>query len=72
MPKYPLKQTAKRKTPEEVVGILAEKWEVTTRFIQLVISGEKTHEGILEDYMIYKQEHNLLLKAVKQVAPFVN
>ena len=75
MPKNSSKQQQKRKTPEEVVAILAEKHYVTERFVQMVISGERVQSDILEDYLNYKQQHisllnNLLVKAVEKAVPF--
>lgn len=66
-----MKQLPKRKKPEEIVAILADKHGKSERYIQLVISGDRTHEQILEDYLLYKEEHNLLLQAVKKVAPAI-
>lgn len=70
MVKNSLKQQVNRKTPEEVVQILADKHDVSERYVQMVISGERKSETILADYMFYKQEHNLLLKSIKQAVPF--
>ena len=72
MPQNPIIQKPKRKKPEEIVSILADKYGCSTRYVQLVISGERTNEEIFNDYMKYKEEHNLLLKSVKQVMPFDN
>lgn len=67
-----MKQAYNRKPPEEIVTILADKYCVSNRYVQMVISGERTNAPILEDYMIYKQEHNHLLTAVKKAVPFLN
>jgi hypothetical protein len=72
MLKNPIKQQQKRKTQEEVVAILADKYHVSERYVQMVISGDRDHKEILEDYLFYKQEHNLLLQEVKKVIPPIN
>lgn len=72
MPKNGVKQYPKRKKPEEVVKILAEKYGVTRRLVQMVISGDVNRPDILDDYMEYLEKHNELLKSVKKVAPILN
>ncbi|MGQ0738254.1 MAG: hypothetical protein ACT4OJ_04270 [Bacteroidota bacterium] len=66
------KQTGRRKPQEEIVSILAEKYSVSERYVQMVISGDKKSEAILEDYVSYKEANNLLLEEVKRVVPFLN
>lgn len=66
------KQTVMRKPQERVVKILAEKYEVSERYIQMVISGDYSREDILLDYLSYHEKHNLLLEEVKRVAPVLN
>lgn len=66
------KQTLMRKPPERVVKILAEKYEVTERYIQMVISGDYSREDILLDYLNYHEKHNLLLEEVKRIVPVLN
>ncbi len=70
MPENSIKQASKRKKPEEIVQVLAHKYDVTTRFVQMVISGDRTHPEIFADYMTYTEENNQLLQAVKELCPF--
>jgi len=72
MAKNPLQQQPKRKKPEEIVSILADKYGVSQRYVQMIISGDRNNENILIDYLEYKQEYNKLLEIVKQVVPFDN
>lgn len=74
------KQQARRKQQEEVVAILAEKYNLTTRRIQMVIT-DGSREDILLDYLAYKEKHdqllldvkhNKLLAAVAEAVPFLN
>lgn len=64
------KQAQTRKKPEEIVKILADKYEVSTRYVNMVISGDRDHSEIFADYMFYSENNNLLLKAVKEAVPF--
>ncbi len=64
------KQTMNRKKPEEVVQVLANKHGVTERHVRMVIAGDRNNQAILEDYLVYKESHNLLLEAVKKAVPF--
>lgn len=66
------KQAARRKPQEEVVRILAKKYEVSERYINMVISGDYTSEDILADYLGYKEKHNALLMEVEKTVPFLN
>jgi hypothetical protein len=66
------KQARRRKPQEEVVSILAKKYQVSERYIQMVISGESNSQDILEDYLEYKQKHNSLLQEVMRISPFMN
>lgn len=66
------KQAARRKPQEEVVRILAKKYEVTERYIQMVISGSCSSDDILSDYLEYKEKHNALLLEVEKTVPFLN
>lgn len=70
MPEIRTKQAQYRKKPEQVVQVLADKYDVSERYVQMVIDGTRKHEAILTDYLTYKQEHNLLLKAVEKAVPF--
>jgi hypothetical protein len=70
MPKNSTKQYRNRKKPEEVVQVLADKHGVSKRHVQLVISGDRNNQEILEDYLTYKESHNLLLQAVLKAVPF--
>jgi hypothetical protein len=70
MSKIRAKQYSNRKKPEEVVQVLADKHGVTKRHIRMVISGDRKNETILDDYLSYKESHNLLLEAVKKAVPF--
>jgi hypothetical protein len=64
------KQEPGRKKPEEIVNILAGKHKKTARYVRMVISGERSNDQIFSDYMTYSEEHNLLLKAVKELVSF--
>lgn len=64
------KQARKRKPQEEVISLLASKYSVSTRYINMVISGDEKNKAILADYIAYKEEHSKLLEAVKQLVPF--
>lgn len=70
MPNIPAKQQSKRKNQEQIVSIIAEKYRVSDRHVQLVIAGDRQNEEIFADYMFYKQEHNELLEKVKELVPF--
>lgn len=66
------KQAARRKPQEEVVRILAKKYEVSERYVQMVISDGITSNAIFSDYMDYKERHNALLLEVEKTVPFLN
>lgn len=70
MSENPTKQATKRKKPEEIVKILADKYRVSERYVNMVISGDRNDEEIFADYMTYTEEHNLLLEKVKELVPF--
>lgn len=70
MPKNSTQQRPKRKKPEEIVRILADKHALTTRQIQNIISGDSINEKVFADYMIYTEQHNELLREVKKLVPF--
>ncbi|MBN8668734.1 MAG: hypothetical protein J0M30_14650 [Chitinophagales bacterium] len=70
MPKILTKNKVNRKKPEQVVAILAEKHRVSKRYVNMVISGERQNEEILADYLTYHEEHNLLLKSVRETVTF--
>lgn len=70
MSNNPTNEQRKRKIQEEIVEIIASKHGVSDRYVRMVISGERNNELIFSDYMFYKQEHNLLLNAVKNLVPF--
>lgn len=72
MPEISIKQGQFRKKPEEVVQVLADKYDVSKRYVQMVINGDRKNDAILEDYLFYKEEHNHLLREVKRIAPSFN
>lgn len=67
---YSPKQGQTRKKPEEVVQLLADKYDVSKRYVQMVINGSRLNEQILADYLEYRQQHNRLLEAVRTLVPF--
>lgn len=72
MSEISIKQGRNRKKPEEVVQVLADKYDVSERYVRMVISGDRKNEAILEDYLFYKEKQNLLLREVKRIAPSFN
>lgn len=63
-------QIHKRKKPEEIVKILAEKHDLSERAIQKIISGENTNEVVFAEYMTYTEGHNNLIQYIKELVPF--
>lgn len=53
-----------------IVKELAEKHGVTTRYVYMVLDGERDSERILSDYLELYQGTNKLLEAVKKAVPF--
>jgi DNA-binding LacI/PurR family transcriptional regulator len=47
----------------EIVG-------VSTRTVQRVLNAEQKNENVLSVFMVLSEEHNKLLKAVKELVPF--
>ncbi|SEW02286.1 hypothetical protein SAMN05428988_1348 [Chitinophaga sp. YR573] len=53
-----------------IVSEIADKHGVSTRYVYMVLAGERDNEPILSDYLAVYQSTNLLLAAVKNAVPF--
>ncbi len=59
-------QIPKRKKPEEIVKILADKYGLSERQVQRIISGDSENEQVFSEYQTYTELHNELLGLVGQ------
>ena len=59
-------QIPKRKKPEEIVKILADKHGLTQRQVQRIIVGDSENEDVFAEYQTYTELHNDLIGLVKQ------
>lgn len=72
MPKTVEYQVPKEPNHREITAIVADIVGVTPDYVRKVLNGENNNEQVMTAYMEYLEGKKRLIKAVKELVPFVS
>ena len=70
MSKFQSQQRNRRKKRSETATIIASISPFSTRYVQMVMNGDRENDQILMATILYEQEKNKLIRRVKELVLF--